>query len=59
MKYEADEQLLNWSSTHSARVSKLYEPVDDVEVLRLLQHHSKEKRKLRPVGTALSPNVSE
>lgn len=55
--YDSDEKLLNWSSTHSSTVSKLYVPSDEMEVMRLLQHHTKHKAKLRPVGTALSPNV--
>ena len=59
VNYESDEKLLNWSSTHSSNVAKLYEPRDDIEVMRLLQLHTKNKTKLRPVGTALSPNVSK
>ena len=56
--YDSDETLLNWSSTHSSTVSKLYAPLDEMEVVRLLEYHTKQKAKLRPVGTALSPNVS-
>ena len=55
--FQPDERLMNWSSTHSSNVRKLYEPCDDIEVKRLLEHHSVKKTKLRPVGTALSPNV--
>lgn len=54
--YEADETLINWSSTHSSHVRRIYEPRDEVELERLLRNHSKENMKIRPIGTTLSPN---
>ena len=56
VSYSTEQQITNWSSTHSASPRRLYEPKSSQEVLRVLQHFHKTKKKLRPVGTALSPN---
>ncbi len=56
VSYSTEQQLTNWSSTHSASPSRLYEPKSSQEVVRVLQHFHEKKKRLRPVGTALSPN---
>lgn len=54
--YESSQQLSNWSSTHSRTVPKVYEPRSERELDRLLKYYQDKKIKLRPIGTALSPN---
>ena len=56
VSYSTEQELTNWSSTHSASPKRLYEPKSSQEVVRVLQHFHDMKKKLRPVGTALSPN---
>jgi L-galactono-1,4-lactone dehydrogenase len=54
--YESSQILSNWSSTHSINISKIYEPKTVRELERLLKYYQAKKLKIRPVGTALSPN---
>jgi L-galactono-1,4-lactone dehydrogenase len=54
--YESSQVLSNWSSTHSINISKIYEPKSERELERLLKYYQAKKKKIRPVGTALSPN---
>lgn len=54
--YETGHELTNWSATHSCRPNRIYEPKSAQEVCRVLESHHKNKQKIRPVGTALSPN---
>lgn len=56
VQYETGQSLTNWSSTHSCQPWRVYEPSNVQEVLRILEAHNVLKRKIRPVGTALSPN---
>jgi hypothetical protein len=56
VEYESHQVVSNWSSTHSCNVRKLFEPKSPQEVLRVMQFYREHKMKLRPVGTALSPN---
>ena len=54
--YSTEQQLTNWSSTHSATPSRLYEPRNAQETIRVLQSFHDKGQKIRAVGTALSPN---
>ena len=54
--FETGHDLTNWSATHSCHPARLYEPKSAQEVCRVLESHHKNKTKVRPVGTALSPN---
>jgi L-galactono-1,4-lactone dehydrogenase len=54
--YETQHSLMNWSGTHSSQPQRIFEPTSAQQVMRLLNFYNEHKRKLRPVGTALSPN---
>lgn len=54
--YETGQTVTNWSSTHTCNPATIYEPHSAQEVTRLLSKMSQLKMKIRPVGTALSPN---
>ena len=54
--YEQGQVLTNWSSTHTSHPRRVYEPKSAQEVVRVLQQHHRDSSKVRPVGTALSPN---
>lgn len=54
--YEQGQRLTNWSSTHHASPARIYEPKSAQECIRVLQMYHNKKMKIRPVGTALSPN---
>jgi len=56
VNYSTEQQLTNWSSTHSSSPLRLYEPQNAQETLRVLNSFHEQKKKIRPVGTALSPN---
>lgn len=54
----ADEQeLVNWSGTHSVHTTRYYQPetLDELKAVVAAAHESGQK--LRPVGSALSPNA--
>ena len=50
------QSISNWSATHFSNPTKIYEPKSPLGVLHILTKVSNEKGKLRPIGTALSPN---
>ena len=54
--YETQHSLMNWSGTHSSHPQRIFEPTSAQQVIRLLSYYNEHKQKLRPVGTALSPN---
>lgn len=54
--YAEDQTLTNWSATHSVSPRRIYEPERSQEVMMILKDHHEKNVKLRPVGTALSPN---
>jgi FAD/FMN-containing dehydrogenase len=58
VSYETEQLFTNWSGTHSCKPNRVYEPHSAQEVTRLLQYMYKtgSQEKLRPIGTALSPN---
>lgn len=48
--------LVNWSGTHTVHTSQYYTPETLEELLEIVKHAHESRRKLRPVGSALSPN---
>lgn len=58
VSYETEQLYTNWSGTHSCKPIRVYEPHSAQEVTRLLQYMYKteSRERLRPIGTALSPN---
>lgn len=54
--YETNQSFQNWSNTHSCHDIKVYEPKSTQEVSRVLKLFHNKRQKLRPIGTALSPN---
>ncbi len=42
--------LSNWSNTHTCHIQTTFEPINETEVLTLLQYAQANKMKLRPVG---------
>lgn len=56
VNFEKDQILSNWSSTHTMNVERVYEPTNESELVRLLTYHQDIRRKIRPIGTLLSPN---
>lgn len=56
VSYEAGQTITNWSSTHACEPLRFYEPKSAQEVCRILERHQSTKTKIRPIGTALSPN---
>ena len=51
-----DEELVNWSGTHACRVKSLYQPETHQHVEAIVSNANAEKRKLRCIGSGLSPN---
>jgi L-galactono-1,4-lactone dehydrogenase len=54
--YEKGGAITNWSATHTCSPSRQFEPKSAQEVCRVLEQHHATKTKIRPIGTALSPN---
>jgi FAD binding domain len=54
--FETGQEFTNWSSTVSCVPLRVYEPKSAQEVVRVLKTHHDIKRKIRPIGQALSPN---
>eukprot|EP00238_Polyblepharides_amylifera_P002554 CAMPEP_0196572266 /NCGR_PEP_ID=MMETSP1081-20130531/2344_1 /TAXON_ID=36882 /ORGANISM="Pyramimonas amylifera, Strain CCMP720" /LENGTH=515 /DNA_ID=CAMNT_0041889525 /DNA_START=412 /DNA_END=1959 /DNA_ORIENTATION=+ len=50
------EQIVNWSGTHTCHPKKYHQPESLEELERLLAEAHKTGQKLRPIGSALSPN---
>ncbi|XRB02210.1 L-galactono-1,4-lactone dehydrogenase 1, mitochondrial [Pycnococcus provasolii] len=50
--------IVNWSATHDVQVptNKYYQPETHDELVRIVAEADKSQTKLRPVGSALSPN---
>ena len=54
---EPEEQdLVNWSGTHKVSTSRYFTPETLEELEAIVKHSHETKQKLRPVGSALSPN---
>lgn len=51
-----NEELVNWSGTHSCLVKKLYQPESSEQVEAIVSQANAGKQKIRCVGSALSPN---
>eukprot|EP00854_Cymbomonas_tetramitiformis_P002218 gene2218-2928_t len=53
---QSDEVIVNWSNTHECRPKNFYQPesLQELEKIVATAHESGEK--LRPIGSALSPN---
>ena len=49
-------EVVNWSATHSARPTAVYTPESVADVEALVAAHAARKARLRPCGSALSPN---
>lgn len=56
VEYESHQTVTNWSANHSCNARRLFEPKSIQEVIRLVKFYNDHRMKLRPVGTALSPN---
>ena len=56
INYDTKPVITNWSSTHTCSPNTLFEPKSGQEICRILKYHSDKKQKIRPIGTALSPN---
>jgi L-galactono-1,4-lactone dehydrogenase len=54
--YENSQSFMNWSSTHECHPARVYSPRSTQEVSRILRLHHDMGKKVRPIGTALSPN---
>lgn len=54
--YDVDNDIINWSGTHSVTARRFYQP-ESVDELRAIVRYAHDHRvKIRPVGSALSPN---
>lgn len=53
---ESNQSFLNWSGTHACHPQYIFYPKSSQEIARVLTAHSKSGAKIRPIGTALSPN---
>lgn len=50
------QDLINWSGTHAVSTDRFYQPESIEELKEIVRHAHATKQKLRPVGSALSPN---
>mmetsp|Transcript_18685 Transcript_18685/g.56485 ORF Transcript_18685/g.56485 Transcript_18685/m.56485 type:complete len:605 (-) Transcript_18685:704-2518(-) len=53
---EEGAHLVNWSGTHEVHPRRLYQPETLEELQAIVAGHHQRGEKLRPVGSALSPN---
>ena len=53
---EGPETILNWSATHSVETKRLHQPESLAELEALVRGAASRRRKLRVLGSALSPN---
>ncbi|OQR97809.1 L-gulonolactone oxidase [Achlya hypogyna] len=54
---ESDEAVFtNWSATHSCHPTKVYHPESLQELVSIVAHHHAQKKKLRCMGSGVSPN---
>lgn len=57
LNIEPEQQdLINWSGTHSVSTDRYYQPETIDELKAIVQEAHQTHRSLRPVGSALSPN---
>lgn len=49
-------ELMNWSGTHAVETERYYQPESVEELKALVSKAHKHHQKLRPIGSALSPN---
>merc|ERR1712232_1095190 len=54
--FEESVPLMNWSGTRQVTTSRLFTPENQQELRELVAWASKNKQKLRPLDTGLSPN---
>lgn len=52
-----EEVIVNWSGTHSVHVKNVYEPRNVKELEDIVRMCHIKKQKVRPMGSALSPNA--
>lgn len=50
------QQLINWSGTHSVATERFFQPESLAELKAIVHAAHDARRKVRPVGSALSPN---
>ncbi|CAN8077155.1 unnamed protein product [Agarophyton chilense] len=50
------QDLVNWSGTHSVSTKRYFTPETEMELAQIVKQSHDSKQKLRPVGSALSPN---
>ena len=55
-RFSAEASMTNWSATHSVEPKKYYEPSSPEELEQLVREAHARGQRIRPVGTALSPN---
>lgn len=54
---QAEEQeVVNWSGTHSVSTTRYFQPESVDELKQIISDAHRNKKKLRPIGSALSPN---
>ena len=56
VNYETNQMITNWSSTHTCHPSRIYYPTTAEDVQTVLKEYHTKKKKIRVIGTALSPN---
>lgn len=54
--YETHQMITNWSGTHTCHPKRIYYPISSLEVQSVLEEFQRKQKKIRVVGTALSPN---
>ena len=52
----SSQEIINWSGTHTVSTEHYYEPETTKELEEIVRHAHETKQKIRPVGSALSPN---
>lgn len=52
----SDEELVNWSGTHSCLVTSLYQPETQEHVEAIVADANSKRQKIRCIGSGLSPN---
>lgn len=49
-------ELINWSGTHAVSTQRYFTPENEAELIEIVNDAHENKKKLRPIGSALSPN---
>lgn len=52
-----EQELVNWSGTHSVKTARYYQPETLEQLKAIVEEAHVNGQKLRPVGSALSPNA--